>query len=376
MLKRTALFSAHQKLGAKLIDFGGWEMPVQYTSITDEHLAVRNAAGIFDISHMGEVTVSGAAAAEFLNQLLTNDIKKLTPGLGQYTLMCNERGTVIDDLYAYRLCGDVYFLIINASRIEADVAWMQSQAAKFPRRSELILTDASHNYAAVAVQGPRVKDFINDVIFGASISAMRVARVTDLKKNEIGGFKFENQSVLVSRTGYTGEDGFEIVGSDESIRHLWDKFLSVGQPFGLKPAGLGARDTLRTEVCYPLYGHELDEETTPIEAGVGFFVSLDKGEFNGRAILAEQKANGVKKKCVAFKMTDKCAPPRPHYPIWANGVSIGEVVSGTQSPSLNLGIGMGYVPPEFAKPDTQIEIEIRGKRFSAVVVPKPIYHKH
>ena len=375
MLKCTALFSAHQKLGAKLIDFGGWEMPVQYTSITDEHLAVRNAAGIFDISHMGEVTVSGAAAAEFLNQLLTNDIKKLSPGLGQYTLMCNERGTVIDDLYAYRLCGDVYFLIINASRIEADVAWMQSQAAKFPRRSELTLTDASHNYAAVAVQGPRAKDFINDVISGASISAMRVARVTDLKKNEIGGFKFENQSVLVSRTGYTGEDGFEIVGSDESIQHLWDKFLSIGQLFGLKPAGLGARDTLRTEVCYPLYGHELDEETTPIEAGVGFFVSLDKGEFNGRSVLAEQKANGVKKKLVAFKMTDKSPPPRPHYPIWTNGASVGEVVSGTQSPSLNIGIGMGCVPPEFAKPDTKIEIEIRGKRSAAVVVPKPIYKK-
>jgi len=375
MLKRTALFSAHQKLGAKLIDFGGWEMPVQYTSIIDEHLAVRNAAGIFDISHMGEVTVSGAAAAEFLNQLLTNDIKKLTPGLGQYTLMCNERGTVIDDLYAYRLCGDVYFLIINASRVEADVVWMKSQWEKFPRRSELTLTDASHNYAAVAVQGPRVKDFINDVIPGASISAMRVARVTDLKKNEIGGFKFENHSVLVSRTGYTGEDGFEIVGSDESIRHLWDKLLTVGAPFGLKPAGLGARDTLRTEVCYPLYGHELDEETTPIEAGVGFFVSLDKGEFNGRAVLADQKANGVKKKCVAFKMTYKSAPPRPHYPIWANGASVGEVVSGTQSPSLHVGIGMGYVPPEFAKPDTKLEIEIRGKRFAAVVVKKPIYKK-
>jgi aminomethyltransferase len=375
MLKRTALFSAHQKLGAKLIDFGGWEMPVQYTSITDEHLAVRNAAGIFDISHMGEVTVSGAASEEFLNHVLTNDIRKLTPGLGQYTLMCNERGGVIDDLYAYRLCGDVYFLIINASRIEADVAWMQAQAAKFPRRSELTLTDASHNYAAVAVQGPRVKDFINDVISSASISAMRVARVTDLKKNEIGGFKFENQSVLISRTGYTGEDGFEIVGSDESIQHLWDKFLSVGAPFGLKPAGLGARDTLRTEVCYPLYGHELDENTTPIEAGVGFFVALDKGEFNGRSVLAEQKANGVKKKCVAFKMTDKSAPPRPHYPIWANGASVGEVVSGTQSPSLNVGIGMGYMPLEFAKPDTQIEIEIRGKRFAAVIVKKPIYTK-
>jgi aminomethyltransferase len=375
-MKRTALFSAHQKLGAKLIDFGGWEMPVQYTSITDEHLAVRNAAGIFDISHMGEVTISGAAAAEFLNQFLTNDIKKLTPGLGQYTLMCNERGTVIDDLYAYRLCGDVYFLVINASRIKADVAWIQAQAEKFPRRNELSLTDASHNYAAIAVQGPRMKEFINIVIPGASCSAMRVNAVTDLKKNEIGGFKFENHSVLVSRTGYTGEDGFEIVGSDESIQHLWGKIIAVGQPFGLKPAGLGARDTLRTEVCYPLYGHELDEETTPIEAGVGFFVSLDKGEFNGRSVLAEQKVSGVKKKLVAFKMTDKSAPPRPHYPIWANGASVGEVTSGTQSPSLNLGIGLGYVPLEFAKPDTKIQIEVRGKCFAAVVVPKPIYRKN
>jgi aminomethyltransferase len=375
MLKRTALFSVHQKLGAKLIDFGGWEMPVQYTSITDEHLAVRNAAGIFDISHMGEVTVSGAAAVEFLNFILTNNIRKLAAGEGQYTLMCNERGGVIDDLYAYRLCGDVYFLIINAGRIEADIAWIQAQAAKFTRRSELSLTDASHNYAAVAVQGPRVKDFINDIISGASISAMRVARVTDLKKNQIGGFKFENQSVLVSRTGYTGEDGFEIIGSDESIQHLWDKIISVGQPFGLKPAGLGARDTLRTEVCYPLYGQELDENTTPVEAGVGFFVSLDKGEFIGRSVLAAQKANGVKKKLIAFKMNGKSAPPRPHYPIWANGAPVGKVVSGTQSPSLNLGIGMGYVPLEFAKPDIEIEIEIRSKRAPAVVVPKPIYRK-
>jgi aminomethyltransferase len=373
MLKRTALYSAHQKLGGKLIEFGGWEMPVQYTSITDEHLAVRNAAGIFDISHMGEVTVSGAGAESFLNSVLTNDIRKLVPGEGQYTLMCNERGGVIDDLYAYKLSAGVYFLIINASRIEPDVAWLKAQSAKFS--GELKLTDASHNYAAIAVQGPRVKEFISAVIPGASSSAMRVNTVTDLKKNQIAGFKFETHSVLVSRTGYTGEDGFEIVGSDESIQHLWDKILFVGQPFGLKPAGLGARDTLRTEVCYPLYGHELDENTTPIEAGVGFFVSLDKGEFNGRSVFVEQKANGVKKKLVAFKMTDKSAPPRPHYPIWVNGAKAGEVVSGTQSPSLNLGIGMGYVPPEFAKVDTKIEIEIRGKKFAAVVVPKPIYRK-
>ena len=373
MLKRTALFSAHQKLGAKLIDFGGWEMPVQYTSITDEHLAVRNAAGIFDISHMGEVTVSGAGAEEFLNRILTNDIRKLTPGDGQYTLMCNERGGVIDDLYAFKLSEAVYFLIINASRISADVAWLDQQVKKFS--GELKMTDASHNYAAVAVQGPRVTDFINDCIPTNSLSCARVARVTDLKKNQIGGFKFENHSVLVSRTGYTGEDGFEIVGGDEIILHLWDKILQVGTPFGIKPCGLGARDTLRTEVCYPLYGNDLDEETTPIEAGLGFFVALDKSEFNGRKVLAEQKASGTKKKLVAFKMTDKSAPPRPHYPIFSGDKKIGEVTSGTQSPSLNLGIGMGYVPPEFVKPDTKIEIEIRGKRFAAIIVPKPIYRK-
>jgi aminomethyltransferase len=352
MLKRTALYSAHQKLGARLIDFGGWEMPVQYSGIVEEHLAVRNAAGIFDISHMGEVTVSGAAAAEFLNRVLTNDIRRLAPGEGQYTLMCNERGGVIDDLYAYRLSGEVFLLIINASRIEPDVAWLKSQAAGFPGRADLQLTDASHNYSAVAVQGPRVKEFINACIPAASSSAMRVNAVTDLKKNQIGGFQFENHSVLVSRTGYTGEDGFEIVGSDEAIRHLWDKTLAAGQPFGIKPCGLGARDTLRTEVCYPLYGHELDEDTTPIEAGLGFFVSLGKGEFNGRSVLAGQNAGGVKKKLAAFKMAGKSAPPRPHYPIWVNGASAGIVTSGTQSPSLNLGIGMGYVPPEFAKPAT------------------------
>jgi len=375
MLKRTALFSAHQKLGARLIDFGGWEMPVQYSSIVDEHLAVRNAAGIFDISHMGEVTVSGAAAEEFLNRVLTNDIRKLTPGLGQYTLMCHERGGVIDDLYAYQLSSGVYLLVINASRIEPDVAWLKTQHEKFARRDDVRLTDASHNYSAVAVQGPRVKEFIDQCIPGASLSAMRVLRVTDLKKNEIGGFRFEHGSVLVSRTGYTGEDGFEIVGEDKAIQAVWDKVLSVGAPFGIKPCGLGARDTLRTEVCYPLYGHELDEETTPIEATLGFFVSFDKGEFNGRSVLAEQKAKGTKKKLIAFKMTDKSAPPRPHYPICMNGAQVGQVVSGTQSPSLNNGIGMGYVASEFAKKDAKIEIEIRGKKFAAVAVPKPIYKK-
>ena len=372
MLKRTALYAAHQQRGGKLIDFGGWEMPVQYTSITDEHLAVRTAAGIFDISHMGEVTVSGPGAVAFLNFVLTNDIRKLASGHGQYTLMCNERGGVVDDLYAYRLSVDVYLLIINASRIEADVAWLQAQAAKFTG-GEVNLTDASHHYAAIAVQGPRVKDFIATVIPGASGSVFPVKAVTDLKKNQIAGFHFDTSTILVSRTGYTGEDGFEILGPDSAVQHLWDKFLATGAAFGIKPCGLGARDTLRTEVCYPLYGHELDEQTTPIEAGVGFFVALDKGEFTGRTVLAEQKANGVPKKLIAFKMADKSAPPRPHYKIFSGEKEIGIVTSGTQSPSLNLGIGMGFVPPALAKPDTKIEIEIRGRRFAAVVVPKPIY---
>jgi len=376
MLKRTSLFAAHQKLGGKLIEFGGWEMPVQYTSIMDEHQAVRTAAGMFDISHMGEVTVSGADSAAFLNWVLTNDIRKLNAGLGQYTLMCNERGGVIDDLYAYQLSTGVYLLIINAGRIPEDTAWLQARAAEFQSQGrELQLTNASHNYDAVAVQGPRVREFIDHCLPGASTSAMRVAKITDLKKNEIGGFPFEGASVLISRTGYTGEDGFEIVGRDDSVARVWARLLESGKSVGIKPCGLGARDTLRTEVCYPLYGHELNEDTTPIEAGLGFFVSLDKGDFIGRGVLAEQKANGVKKKCVAFKLTGKFAPPRPHYPIWANGASVGEVTSGTQSPSLSIGIGMGYVPPDLAKAGTAIEIEARGKRASALVVAKPLYRR-
>lgn len=372
MLKRTALYPAHQKLGAKLIDFGGWEMPVQYSSITDEHLTVRRAAGVFDISHMGEVTVSGPAAARFLNHTLTNDIFKLGPGRGQYSLMCNERGGVIDDLYVYQLAPDAFFLIINASRIETDVAWLQAQAVAYPAR-ELCLTDASHHYAAIAVQGPKVRSFIDHCIAGPSEAVMPIAAVSQLKKNQLAGFSFKECNLLVACTGYTGEDGFEVLGPETAAARLWEKFLDCGAAAGIKPCGLGARDTLRTEMCYPLYGHELDEDTTPIEAGVGFFVSLDKGDFNGRAVLAAQKAGGVKKKLVAFKMSEKSAPPRPHYAIWINGAPSGQVTSGTQSPSLNAGIGLGYVPPEHAWTGTPIEIEIRGKRFPATIVPKPIY---
>ena len=383
MLKRTPLFAAHQKLGGKLIEFGGWEMPVHYTSILEEHQAVRTAAGLFDISHMGELEIGGPAAETFLNQTLTNDIRKLNVGQGQYTLMCNERGGVIDDLYIYRTTDQQYLAVVNASRIDSDVAWIKHQIASNPQASDIGFRNASDLFWAVALQGPRVKEFINTCVAGESFACTKVCQAADLKKNQLGLFEFSaglgGYAIYVARTGYTGEDGFEVIAPFPIvINRIWNQTLEAGRPFGLKPCGLGARDTLRTEMGYPLYGHELDENTTPIEAGLGFFVALDKGDFVGRSVLAEQKEKGVSRKCVAIKMTDKCAPPRPHYPIWSAGTDtkrIGEVVSGTQSPSLGIGIGMGYVPPQFAKPGTAIEIEIRGRRFAAVVVPKPIYRK-
>ncbi len=379
-LKRTPLFELHKRLGGKLVEFGGWEMPVQYTSIMDEHLAVRKAAGIFDISHMGEVLIGGPEAESFLNYVLTNDIRKLAAGQGQYTLMCNERGGVIDDLYAYKAGEGSYLLIINASRIEADMAWLQKQHAAFDKRKSIGFWNRSDKMAAVALQGPRIVEFVDKLFSGASLGGTMVPNPTQLKKNEIGIWVIDKPvaagaQAFVSRTGYTGEDGFEMVFEDTEAEKFWMSVLSAGHASCVQSCGLGARDTLRTEVCYPLYGNDLNEQTTPIEAGVGFFVALDKGDFIGRSVLAEQKEKGVAKKCVAFKMTEKSAPPRPHYPIWAAGAQIGEVTSGTQSPSLGIGIGMGYVKPEFAKAGTLIEIEIRGKRAPATVVAKPIFKK-
>ena len=374
-LQRTPLFAAHQKLGGKLIEFGGWEMPVQYSSIVDEHLCVRRAAGIFDICHMGEALVVGPAAEAFLNETLTNDVRKLAVGGGQYSQLCNEHGGTIDDLYVYRLAPLEFLLIINASRIEVDVATLQERICGSAHRPGVIFEDASGRLGAIAIQGPRVATFIDALFAGPSLAGTAAAKANELKKNQIGAWNWNGQRIWVARTGYTGEDGFEVVAPAELMEDLWFKTLAAGHTVCIQPIGLGARDTLRTEVCYPLYGHELDEQTSPIEAGLGFFVSFDKGEFVGRTALLEQRSNGVKKKSVAFRMTDKSAPPRPGYPIWADGQVVGTVVSGTQSPSLNVGIGLGYVPPALATPGTKLEIEIRGRRFPAEIVKKPIYRK-
>jgi aminomethyltransferase len=372
MLKKTPLHAAHQRLGARLVEFGGWEMPLYYSSIIEEHKAVRSAAGIFDISHMGEIVARGPKAEEFVNMALTNDARKLAAGQGQYTLMCNERGGTIDDLYLYRTDAEEYLMVVNAARINADAEWLERQLATFPGRNGLELKNRSDELAAVAVQGPKAADFIDNIFQpGAQTAA-------GLQKNEMVRLNFAGRGVFVSRTGYTGEDGFEIVAPAESIEGIWNKLLEAGKPHGLQPAGLGARDTLRTEAGYPLYGHELDEDTTPLEAGVGYFVALSKGDFTGHDVLATQKAAGTSRKLVGFKMAGRSAPPRPGYPIWSVSgatASMGRVTSGTQSPSLGIGIGLGFVLPEFSPANTSIAIEVRGKHLPAVVVPRPIYRR-
>ena len=367
-LKRTSLFDTHTSLGARMVEFGGWEMPVLYSGIAQEHHAVRQAAGLFDISHMGEFLFDGPDALKFLNQLLTNDLAKLEPGQGQYTLLCQDNGGVIDDLYAYRLGDTRHLLIVNASRLEIDWMWIKAQRNSRHKSLQLEMSDRSGGLAAMALQGPKAAEIIAGVFPAA----------TELRKNQIAELDFGGATGWVSRTGYTGEDGFELVVPNEHAVSLWEQLMSLGQAPGLVPAGLGARDTLRTEAGYSLYGHELTSETTPIEAALGWAVAHDKPDFIGRETLAAQKQDGVSRRCIGFKMTGKSAPPRKQYKIFsADGTDreIGEVTSGTQSPSLGCGIGLGYVECAHAKPGTGIEIEIRNRRFPAQVVRRPIYRK-
>ncbi len=377
MLKRTPLYAAHQRWGGRLVEFGGWEMPVQYTGIVEEHLTVRSSAGLFDISHMGEVRVKGPEAAAFLNRNLTNQIEVLGIGDGQYSLLCNEAGGVVDDLYVFRFGEQEFFLIINASRIGDDVNWLQSRLALWGKPGTVQLVNQSDDYGAVALQGPAAVKIIDQLTAGAATQGKPVTAPSALAKHQIAVFPGRfSDALIVSRTGYTGEDGFEIAVPAAGTEALWEKTLELGRPHGLKPAGLGARDTLRTEMGYSLYGHELDEKTTPLEAGLGFFVNLQKADFTGKATLVRQKQEGLARRCVAFRMVDRCPPPRPHYPVFASaegGQAVGEVTSGTQSPSLNVGIGMAYVAPAQAALGGTLCIEIRGKRYAATVAKRPLY---
>jgi aminomethyltransferase len=356
-LKRTPLYAAHLEYGAKMVGFGGWEMPVQYTSIVEEHLAVRRRVGLFDISHMGEVLVAGPNAERALNHLVTNDVRRLAVGQAQYTLLGNDSGGIIDDLIVYRLEPTVYLLIINASHIERDFDWMTTHAD-----AACVLENLSDQTAAMALQGPAATRCLPEA--------------AGLKRFHIQQLRVSSKDCRVARTGYTGEDGFELLCAPADAVGLWTELLARGRESGIQPCGLGARDTLRLEMCYPLHGNDITDTTTPLEAGLDKYVAFDKGDFIGRAALEEQRSKGVTRKLVAFRMTEKCPPPRQHYPIVAAGQRIGEITSGTQSPSLGVGIGMGYVAAGAAKPGTRIEIEIRGKNYPAIIEKPPLLKKN
>jgi len=352
-LKRTPLYAAHLEWGAKMVPFGGWEMPVQYSGILEEHATVRERVGLFDISHMGEFLVAGPNAERALNDLFTNDVSRIAVGQAQYTLMCNHEGGIIDDLIVYRLEPSVYLVIVNAGNIESDFVWMNANATV-----PAVIENLSDRFAGLALQGPASSQFFE---FSAALPHFHIQR------QEVFG-----KDCWVGRTGYTGEDGFELFCEATDAPHLWRMLLGWGAQFGIKPCGLGARDTLRLEMCYPLHGNDISEQTTPIEAGLGKFVSFDKKLFVGRDVLIEQKEHGVRRKLIAFRMTEKSPPPRPHYAILAGGRKVGEVTSGTQSPTLGAGIGLGYVDAAEATTGAAIEIEIRNRRFPAVIERKPI----
>jgi len=359
--KRTPLYDEHIRLGGKMVPFAGWLMPVQYTSIVEEHQAVRNSIGVFDISHMGQFIVGGTGGRDWLNRLLTNNLDRLDVGTGQYTFLLNDRGGIIDDLIVYRIDEQKYLLIVNAARADEDFKWLQDHL-----REGISLVSRSADFGAVAIQGPQTTVLFHE-LFGKDVELP--------PRNQIVDVAFNGTSVSVARTGYTGEDGVEVFFAAKDAMQFWTAVLERGKPFGIKPCGLGARDTLRLEMCYPLNGSDLSPERNPIEAGLAFFVDLTKSDFVGRDSLVKTKESGPREKLVPFRMKQKGPPPRPHYAVFRNGEHIGEVTSGTLSPSLNWGIGMAYVSSEHAKIGAEIDIEIRAQKFPATVDKKPLYRK-
>ncbi|MCX7871851.1 MAG: glycine cleavage system aminomethyltransferase GcvT [Verrucomicrobiae bacterium] len=373
-INRTALYENHVKLGAKMVDFAGWEMPIQYSSIPDEHIAVRTAAGVFDISHMGQILISGETAANFLNFLLTNNVLKLGIGDAQYSLMCTQSGGVIDDLYVYKIGETDYMLVVNASRKDVDLSHINDIGKKFNNVS----VEPRFSNSAIAIQGPHSQTIMDSIVKDAIISGKKATKPSELLKNQLIVLKNADgkSEYIISRTGYTGEDGFEVFGPSNIVVNIWEQVLQEGSKYGIKPAGLGARDSLRLEACYPLYSHELSEEITPIEAGLKFFVDFEKSDFIGRKALLKQIKEGVQKRCIAFKMIESAPPPRSGYKIViSENPAVGWVSSGAFSPMLKNGIGMGFVPSQSAEVGRQIQIEIRGKLYRAEIVKKPFYKR-
>lgn len=356
-----------------MISFSGWEMPVSYPKgILAEHQAVRNGVGVFDISHMGQFLASGPGAREWLNTLFTNNLNKITTGQSLYGFLLNEQGGIIDDLIIYEYATDQFLLVVNAAKAPQDFAWFESHlppASQDASRS-VSFTDRSSDYAALAIQGPRAAE-LTAQFFQVDPTEL------PSKHGAVATRQHQGVDFIIARTGYTGEDGFEWFFKANAAATVWDHLIEVGAEFDLLLCGLGARDTLRLEVCYPLNGSDLSPTRTPLEAGLGFFVDLTgKPNFIGRDPLLQQKEAGVKEKLVAFRFTDKSPPPRAHYPVFYKGEQVGETTSANLSPSLNIGIGLAYLPSDIARIGEKIAIDIRGKHFDAVIEKKPLYKKH
>jgi aminomethyltransferase len=355
-VQRTPLNAAHRRLGARMVDFAGWEMPVYYSSIFEEHRAVRNAAGLFDVSHMGEIEVRGAAALGAVQRLVTNDAGKLAPGAAQYGMLCLPSGGIVDDVVYYRLASDRFLFCVNASNADKDFRWMRDRA------SDAEVVNRSAEFAQLALQGPLAAPILAPLA-SIDVAALRSFRVAEAR--------VATAPALVSRTGYTGEDGFEIYLAPANAEAVWNRLLETGRPRGLVPVGLGARDTLRLEKGLMLYGNDIDETTSPLEAGLEWVVKLDKGDFIGRDALLAQKREGPRRRLAALRMRPSAPPPRHGYRVLRDGRMVGAVTSGTKSPTLGVGIALALVEAQAAAIKSRLEVEIRSRQHPAEVVPLP-----
>jgi aminomethyltransferase len=364
-LKQTPLNAAHRRQGARMVDFGGWDMPVQYPAGTvEEHLRTRRHAGLFDVSHMGEIAVRGAQAIPFVNRLCSNDVTKLVDGQAHYSALTTPEGTVVDDLLVYRFAEDHLLLVVNAGTTEKDWDWINAHRGD----EQVELTNRSADFCQIAVQGP---------------DAVRILQtLTETPLEEIKYYHFREGTVdgvpaIISRTGYTGEDGFEVYAAPDKAEQLWERILEAGAhgtPEGILPCGLAARNTLRLESAMALYGHEIDETTTLYEANLGWICKLNKGDFTGRERLAQQKAEGVRQKLVGFELTDR-GVARDGYDVLINGERLGRVTSGSPAPYLKKNIGLAYVPTHYADAGQELQIDVRGRPIAARIVPVPFYKR-
>ena len=362
-LKRTPLFEAHRELGARLVEFGGWEMPVQYSGILEEHRAVRERAGLFDVSHMGEFRVEGPGALAFLNGLVPNDVSRLAINQALYTQLCRPDGGVVDDLIIYRLGDEQYMTVVNAGTLDKDWAWISEHAAG---HDDFTLTNISDETALIALQGPLARTILKPL----TTTDLDAIAYYHCQPGVVAGI-----DCLISRTGYTGEDGFELYHQADRAVELWRALLAAGESSGLLPAGLGARDTLRLEAGYCLYGHELSDDITPLEAGLGWTVKLNKADdFIGKQALIAEKRDGLRRKLIGVELRER-GIPRAGYPILRDGKQVGEVTSGTMCPTLGHAAALGFVPPSDAAVGMELAVEIRGKAIPAVVVALPFYKR-